>query len=106
MKSPPAIRCSARFTKWLRRLVGAGRFELPTPCSRSKCATRLRYAPPDHDRASWALPMRQSLDALPYSRGSAGLQAKVLPAAVFWVSATWSRRPASAALRLAGQPGG
>jgi hypothetical protein len=31
----------------LRRLVGAGRFELPTPCSRSKCATRLRYAPPD-----------------------------------------------------------
>ena len=30
---------------WL--LVGAGRFELPTPCSRSKCATRLRYAPPD-----------------------------------------------------------
>jgi hypothetical protein len=30
-------------------LVGAGRFELPTPCSRSKCATRLRYAPPDLD---------------------------------------------------------
>lgn len=30
-----------------RELVGAGRFELPTPCSRSKCATRLRYAPPD-----------------------------------------------------------
>ena len=29
-------------------LVGAGRFELPTPCSRSKCATRLRYAPPSH----------------------------------------------------------
>ena len=28
-------------------MVGAGRFELPTPCSRSKCATRLRYAPPD-----------------------------------------------------------
>ena len=27
-------------------VVGAGRFELPTPCSRSKCATRLRYAPP------------------------------------------------------------
>ena len=30
-----------------RVMVGAGRFELPTPCSRSKCATRLRYAPPD-----------------------------------------------------------
>ena len=26
-------------------LVGARRFELPTPCSRSRCATRLRYAP-------------------------------------------------------------
>ena len=32
-----------------RRMVGAGRFELPTPCSRSKCATRLRYAPPDQE---------------------------------------------------------
>ena len=31
----------------MKTLVGAGRFELPTPCSRSKCATRLRYAPPD-----------------------------------------------------------
>ena len=32
-------------------LIGrAGRFELPTPCSRSKCATRLRYAPPDLER--------------------------------------------------------
>ena len=27
------------------RLVGVGRFELPTPCSRSRCATRLRYTP-------------------------------------------------------------
>ena len=26
-------------------LVGVGRFELPTPCSRSRCATRLRYTP-------------------------------------------------------------
>ncbi len=26
-------------------MVGAARFELATPCSRSKCATRLRYAP-------------------------------------------------------------
>ena len=33
-------------------LVGAGRFELPTPCSRSKCATRLRYAPPRTRRNS------------------------------------------------------
>ena len=27
------------------RLVGARGFEPPTPCSRSRCATRLRYAP-------------------------------------------------------------
>ena len=26
-------------------LVGAERFELPTLCSQSRCATRLRYAP-------------------------------------------------------------
>jgi hypothetical protein len=36
-----------RLHNLLKNLVGAGRFELPTPCSRSKCATRLRYAPPD-----------------------------------------------------------
>ena len=29
----------------LRGLVGAERFELPTLCSQSRCATRLRYAP-------------------------------------------------------------
>ena len=40
----PRMKCGA---KRLKRMVGAGRFELPTPCSRSKCATRLRYAPPD-----------------------------------------------------------
>ena len=34
-------------------MVGAGRFELPTPCSRSKCATRLRYAL--HSRAGWEI---------------------------------------------------
>src|SRR5579872_5150539 len=27
------------------KLVGAGRFELPTLCSQSRCATRLRHAP-------------------------------------------------------------
>src|SRR5215472_471508 len=42
-----ALQCSGQFHKSLISLVGAGRFELPTPCSRSKCATRLRYAPPD-----------------------------------------------------------
>jgi hypothetical protein len=28
-----------------RKLVGAGRFERPTPCAQGRCATRLRYAP-------------------------------------------------------------
>ncbi len=28
-----------------RFLVGAGRFERPTPCAQGRCATRLRYAP-------------------------------------------------------------
>src|SRR6266496_6777485 len=26
-------------------MVGARRFELPTPCAQGRCATRLRYAP-------------------------------------------------------------
>ena len=29
----------------LKQLVGAGRFERPTPCAQGRCATRLRYAP-------------------------------------------------------------
>ena len=32
-------------------LVGATRFELVTPCSQSRCATRLRYAPPQRSIA-------------------------------------------------------
>src|ERR1019366_7534569 len=31
--------------KLLKTLVGAGRFERPTPCAQGRCATRLRYAP-------------------------------------------------------------
>ena len=34
-------------------MVGAERFELPTLCSQSRCATRLRYAPTG--RASYAV---------------------------------------------------
>ena len=30
---------------YLIRMVGAGRFERPTPCAQGRCATRLRYAP-------------------------------------------------------------
>ena len=29
----------------IKALVGAGRFERPTPCAQGRCATRLRYAP-------------------------------------------------------------
>jgi hypothetical protein len=29
----------------LKELVGTARFELATPCTPSKCATRLRYVP-------------------------------------------------------------
>jgi len=35
--------------KLLIILVGAERFELPTLCSQSRCATRLRYAPTHFD---------------------------------------------------------
>jgi hypothetical protein len=36
-------------------LVGAGRFERPTPCAQGRCATRLRYAPTGlHDNYSLA----------------------------------------------------
>ena len=30
-------------------VVGMGRFELPTPCSQSRCATRLRHIPMTSD---------------------------------------------------------
>jgi hypothetical protein len=31
---------------WLvLKVVGARRFELPTPCTQNRCATRLRHAP-------------------------------------------------------------
>ena len=39
-----------RFRKSLRlerKVVGAVRFELTTPCAQGRCATRLRYAPTD-----------------------------------------------------------
>ena len=32
-------------TEPLILMVGAGRFERPTPCAQGRCATRLRYAP-------------------------------------------------------------
>ncbi len=32
-------------SRHLKELVGTARFELATPCTPSKCATRLRYVP-------------------------------------------------------------
>ena len=44
-----APKCTVRLlenvSKLLKRLVGAGRFERPTPCAQGRCATGLRYAP-------------------------------------------------------------
>ena len=47
----------------VEKLVGAGGFEPPTPCSQSRCATRLRYAPTSI-ACQW-LNNRQSLPAIP-----------------------------------------
>jgi hypothetical protein len=66
-------RCSNHTAKRLNRLVGAGRFELPTPCSRSKCATRLRYAPPDLDAGA----QRRADECGLYRRRGGGLQASI-----------------------------
>src|SRR5262245_1657669 len=49
-------------------MVGAARFELATPCSRSRCATRLRYAPPvrpAHIALLRGRPMRRLIAAGP-----------------------------------------
>ena len=35
----------SRLTTHYFLMVGARRFELPTPCAQGRCATRLRYAP-------------------------------------------------------------
>jgi hypothetical protein len=40
-------------------LVGAGRFERPTPCAQGRCATRLRYAP-TITGFEWTTPALQS----------------------------------------------
>ena len=44
-------------TRLLVFLVGARRFERPTPCAQGRCATRLRYAPlkkhENHSTRAW-----------------------------------------------------
>ena len=46
-----------------QKLVGVERFELPTSCSQSRRATRLRYTPRarNDNTALWADPMQQQL---------------------------------------------
>ena len=39
------LRCGFADVQIIVEMVGARGFEPPTPCSRSRCATRLRYAP-------------------------------------------------------------
>ena len=44
-KASSWLRVRPRVSNFLLTMVGAERFELPTPCSQNRCATRLRYAP-------------------------------------------------------------
>ncbi len=61
-----------------KKLVGARGFEPPTPCSRSKCATRLRYAPhrPSVVRLAVHQPrgMKAATGKRAYSGSGGGLQ--------------------------------
>jgi hypothetical protein len=41
----PQFQAGLLGSKFLKGMVGAGRFERPTPCAQGRCATRLRYAP-------------------------------------------------------------
>ena len=55
------------------KLVGAEGFEPPTPCSQSKCATRLRYAPTRDWLVFWGVPGRRSSPKLPTGREARGV---------------------------------
>src|ERR1051326_2731932 len=46
-------------------MVGAGRFERPTPCAQGRCATRLRYAPTSYFSDSKTLFRRTQRSASP-----------------------------------------
>ena len=46
MRKIPSFSLIAHYSPLITFLmVGARRFELPTPCAQGRCATRLRYAP-------------------------------------------------------------
>ena len=48
-RQPNLVFRTARRRNDRRRDIGAPRFELGTPCSQSRCATRLRHAPPKRE---------------------------------------------------------
>ena len=43
--APPVLRCNALIPTHSIGMVGVRGFEPPTPCSQSRCATRLRHTP-------------------------------------------------------------
>ncbi len=55
------LRDEPRASDSLLMLVGAERFELPTPCSQNRCATRLRYAPTRSPQYRKEFPLGNSL---------------------------------------------
>ena len=55
LKKMPQISCDLKFSKKISGLVGAVGFEPTAFCSRSKRATRLRYAPKLFDSISHAV---------------------------------------------------
>src|SRR6476469_124517 len=52
------------------KLVGAGGFEPPTPCSQSRCATRLRYTPTRWPTDRSKAPFRASRPSSPGLRSA------------------------------------
>ena len=85
--SLPADPCGASRSGEARRLVGAAGFEPATPCSQSRCATRLRYAPATWSKSTGSpawLPRRPA--ALQADAAALALSAKwaaaILPAAL------------------------
>ncbi|SVC14061.1 uncharacterized protein METZ01_LOCUS266915 [marine metagenome] len=66
----------------IRKVVGADGFEPPTLCSQSRCATRLRHAPPDPNIVPIeAKPYYESIDGSSNGAllGSVALRPKEVP---------------------------
>ena len=55
------LQIDPRVSNSVLMLVGAERFELPTPCSQNRCATRLRYAPTSPHPYSKEIPLGKLL---------------------------------------------